>query len=52
MMYFLPLLIDLTRFKALDETLDIFNYIFTSIFLIEAILRMVALGFVRYIKEK
>jgi voltage-dependent calcium channel T type alpha-1H len=38
--------------KALDETLDIFNFVFTFIFLIEAIVRIVALGFKRYFKER
>ncbi len=36
----------------LIDILDIFNYIFTLIFLIEAIMRITALGFVRYIKER
>ena len=36
----------------LDEVLDIFNYIFTFIFLVEAIIRMVALGLFRYFKER
>ncbi len=36
----------------MDETLDIFNYIFTLIFLIEAFIRIVALGFMRYIRER
>lgn len=37
---------------TLDEILDTFNLIFTVIFLIEAIMRMVALGMVRYFKER
>jgi hypothetical protein len=36
----------------LIDILDVFNYIFTLIFLIEAIMRITALGFVRYIKER
>ena len=33
------------------DILEIFNYIFTGLFLVEAILRMVALGPVQYIKD-
>ena len=36
----------------LEDILDIFNYIFTLIFLVEAIMRITALGFGRYIKER
>ena len=36
----------------LKNVLEIFNYIFTAIFVIEAIMRLIALGFVRYFKEK
>ena len=38
--------------KFLRELLEIFNYIFTLIFLIEAIMRLIALGFVRYFRER
>ena len=38
--------------EVLDEILDILNYIFTVIFLLEAILRIIALGFSRYIKDR
>lgn len=38
--------------EVLDEILDILNYIFTAIFLLEAILRIIALGFTRYIKDR
>ncbi len=50
--FFPKIKIYIRRFKALTEILDIFNYVFTAIFLIEAIMRVSALGFRRYIKEK
>ena len=38
--------------KYLEDILEIINFVFTSIFLLEAILRIIALGFIRYIREK
>jgi voltage-dependent calcium channel T type alpha-1G len=38
--------------KILEEILDIFNYIFTVIFTIEALMRIFALGFSRYLKDR
>lgn len=37
---------------VLDEILDYLNFMFTIVFLIEAILRIIALGFTRYIKDR
>jgi hypothetical protein len=38
--------------QVLQDVLDIFNYVFTFIFLLEATIRLFALGFYRYFKEK
>ncbi len=38
--------------EILDEILDILNYIFTFVFLLEAIMRVIALGLTRYIKDR
>ncbi|XP_074649472.1 voltage-dependent T-type calcium channel subunit alpha-1H-like [Tubulanus polymorphus] len=37
--------------KELEYALKIFNYFFTSVFILEAILKIVALGFRRYMKD-
>lgn len=38
--------------QLLDEILDILNYAFTVVFLLEAVLRVIALGFSRYIRDR
>jgi hypothetical protein len=37
---------------VLDEILDYLNFMFTIVFLLEAVLRIIALGFTRYIKDR
>ncbi|XP_037028717.1 voltage-dependent T-type calcium channel subunit alpha-1G isoform X5 [Bradysia coprophila] len=37
---------------ALEYTLKIFNYFFTAVFILEAIMKLIALGFKIYMKEK
>ena len=39
-------------FQELEFALKIFNYFFTSVFIIEATLKILALGFMRYIKDR
>ncbi|KAK7506411.1 hypothetical protein BaRGS_00002523 [Batillaria attramentaria] len=36
----------------LEFALKIFNYFFTSVFILEAVMKIVALGFLRYIKDR
>ncbi len=36
----------------LNVVLDVSNYIFTFVFVVEAALRIVSLGFIRYLKVK
>ena len=38
--------------KELMFALKIFNYFFTSVFILEAVVKVIALGFVRYIKDR
>ena len=38
--------------QELKFALMIFNYFFTSVFILEAVMKMVALGFLRYIKDR
>ena len=38
--------------QELQFALKIFNYFFTSVFILEAIMKIVALGFLRYIRDR
>ncbi|XP_052824853.1 voltage-dependent T-type calcium channel subunit alpha-1I isoform X2 [Octopus bimaculoides] len=38
--------------EGLEFALKIFNYFFTSVFILEATMKMVALGFMRYMRER
>ena len=39
-------------FQILKEIMRYLNYIFTAIFILEALIKLVALGFRRYFREK
>jgi len=39
-------------FQELHFALQIFNFLFTSVFVLEAVVKMTALGFGRYIKDR
>ena len=39
-------------FQELKFALKIFNFFFTSVFILEAAMKIVALGFYRYIKDR
>ena len=39
-------------FQELQFALQIFNYFFTSVFILEAIMKIVALGTIRYLKDR
>ena len=39
-------------FQSLQYALKIFNYFFTCVFILEAIVKIVALGVVRYFKDR
>ena len=38
--------------QELHSALKVFNFLFTSVFILEAIAKIVALGFVRYTKDR
>ena len=38
--------------QSLQYTLKIFNYFFTCVFILEAVVKIVALGFMRYIRDR
>ena len=40
------------RSKAFDTALDYCNYVFTSVFVLEAISKIIALGPLRYFKDR
>ena len=42
----------LNNFQELHFTLKIFNFLFTSVFIIEAVAKVIALGLLRYIKDR
>jgi voltage-dependent calcium channel T type alpha-1G len=38
--------------QELEFALKIFNYFFTSVFIMEATMKIIALGMIRYIKDR
>ena len=39
-------------FQKLEYALKVFNYFFTAVFIVEAVMKVVALGIIKYIKNK